>query len=182
MKKVLIPIFVVVLVFLMLSISASATKFNDIPASNHWVMESFNILNNAGLLKGYPDGHFRGQEKASRFEMVELTARVLKFMEEKVDLLLDEKKYLTQDEVEALLADYLNEQAKPDEVYEAIKTLEKEFATELAELNPKVTTLEADVAALQKANQEAMEEAKNAKLLAIIGIVLGLAGLISSLL
>lgn len=182
MKKVLIPFFVLVLVFLLLTISAYATNFSDIPPSNHWVMESFNILNNAGLLKGYPDGQFRGQEKATRFEMVELTARVLKFMEEKVDLLFDEKKYLTQNEVERLIADEINADASPAEVYEAIQTLEREFAAELAELNPQVTTLESEVAALKEANQEAMKEAKNAKLLAIISIVLGLAGLISSLL
>lgn len=36
-----------------------ARPFPDVPA-NHWAYEAVNTLKEAGLLRGYPDGRFRG--------------------------------------------------------------------------------------------------------------------------
>lgn len=36
-----------------------SNPFPDVPQS-HWAYEAVNTLKDAGLLKGYPDGRFRG--------------------------------------------------------------------------------------------------------------------------
>ena len=70
--------------------------FSDEPAPEKWVYENFLVLKEAGLLKGYPDNTFRGENNATRYEMVELTARVLKYLEEKIEVSLEEKVYLDE--------------------------------------------------------------------------------------
>src|SRR5690554_3560006 len=99
MKK----IFTLVLTFLLLSttvISAGRINFIDSPAPSSWVYENFQILNDAGLLRGYPDNTFKGYENASRYEMVMLTARIFTSLEEKIESNFNEdKEYIELEEI-----------------------------------------------------------------------------------
>lgn len=147
MKKLLIPMLLIGLLFSLTSVGLA--NFNDSPKANHWAYENFQVLYKAGLLKGYPDGIFKGEQAATRYEMVEMTGRVLKHMEAKVDVAFGETKYLTEAEVKTLIADSVNPEVDLDAVYEAIQNLEDEFLTELINLELRVTTLHTSVAGLK---------------------------------
>ncbi|MFI5359204.1 MAG: S-layer homology domain-containing protein [Halanaerobiales bacterium] len=183
-RKVLMTILVLGLVLSTLPVLA----FSDEPAPEKWVYENFMVLKEAGLLKGYPDNTFRGENKATRYEMVELTARVLKYLEEKIEVSLEEKVYLDELAMKEILADLVSVEGdndlQLDAVYQAIRNLEREFKQELSSQALRITTLEDDLSALeydiaelQRDNEELKKEVRNARIMAIVGIVLGLLGL-----
>jgi hypothetical protein len=47
---------------------ASQDNFPDVP-DNHWAFEALQRLKKDGILVGYPDGLFRGNRPASRYEL-----------------------------------------------------------------------------------------------------------------
>ena len=47
---------------------ATTDNFPDVP-DNHWAFEALQRLKKDGLLVGYPDGLFRGNRPASRYEL-----------------------------------------------------------------------------------------------------------------
>ena len=49
----------------------AAAGFQDVP-SDHWACDALNKLQTAGIIKGYDDAAFRGNEKISRYEMAVL--------------------------------------------------------------------------------------------------------------
>ena len=180
-KKALITTLILGLLLSTLPVLA----FTDEPAPEKWVYENFLILKEAGLLKGYPDNSFRGENNATRYEMVELTARVLKYLEEKIKVSLGEKVYLDELAIKELLADEAND-LQLDAVYQAIRNLEREFKDDLSRQNLRITTLEDDILALesgiselQHENEELKKEIRNARIMAIVGIVLGLLGILN---
>ncbi len=226
---------------------AALAQFDDAPKVDSWVYQSFKLVYDAGLIKGYPDGTFRGGRPATRNEVVEFMARLMNYFEQKlVDVQntaqsaqsaaqeaqtaaktpqttvtpppAQEKTYLTEEQVKALIAEELANQkagvtqedldARSNEIYAAINDLEMEFNTELDQLDVRVTTLEkrvdtveqknkdqdaaitklqADLQATNKAMEEtkaqssqdvakAEEEAKKAKTLGIVGVILAIIG------
>lgn len=52
------------------------SDFPDVEA-NHWAYEYVNKLAEAGIIEGYPDGYFRGQQNISRYEMATIIYRAL---------------------------------------------------------------------------------------------------------
>ncbi|ACL70577.1 S-layer homology domain-containing protein [Halothermothrix orenii] len=174
-------------VLMLSAVPVFGADFKDAPSPDHWVYENFQVLNEAGLIEGYPDQTFRGDQAATRYEMVEMTARILKYLESKVDKEIEDKLYLNEEMVKDLISDALADQSKVDEVYDALTTLEKEFKDELDAMGVKVTTLEDEVASLRSDvntlkesgdAKKALDEAKKAKIMAIIGIVLGVIGIV----
>jgi hypothetical protein len=193
MKKTLI----VLLTFAMLlsTVSVAMGGFEDAPKASHWAYDNFTLLYNVGLLKGYPDGTFKGERYATRYEMVELTARVLQYLEGRLlesgtVLPSDGKAALNEAKVKELVRQSLSEetvsQAELDDVYTAIQELENEFKDELAKRSDvNITTLENRVASLetrmdeQDAQVEALNQnVKKGKTLSIVGIILGVAGIV----
>ncbi|MFW5981935.1 MAG: S-layer homology domain-containing protein, partial [Halanaerobiaceae bacterium] len=85
MKKILIALIVV----LTLTASTFAGSMADVP-SNHWAYEAVNTLVAAGLIQGYPDGTFQGQNELSRYEVSVMLARLLEDIEAEQDLMLEE--------------------------------------------------------------------------------------------
>ncbi|MGE5551118.1 MAG: S-layer homology domain-containing protein [Bacteroidota bacterium] len=63
---------------------AAYAQFDDQPAVNSWVYQSFKLVYDAGLIKGYPDGTFRGSRPATRNEVVEFMARLMNYFDEKL--------------------------------------------------------------------------------------------------
>jgi hypothetical protein len=62
-------------------------NFPDVP-DNHWAYEALKNMKNDGLLVGYPDGLFRGQRPASRYELavaIHATYQKLKGMYDGLD-------------------------------------------------------------------------------------------------
>lgn len=217
MKKALALLIATIMLFTVVPVAFGG--FEDSPKPDHWVYDQFMLVYNSGLLKGYPDGTFKGERFATRYEMVELTARVLRLIEGRLagrqvdptvktvglsesevkDIIaevLAEKDYATYAE---LTEDYFalqeimdnKDERLAEELYNAIKALEEEFRSELFDYDIRISLLEKevellkyDVADLQttvggmdEKVETAVKNAKSAKTLGIIGIILGVAGI-----
>lgn len=60
---------------------AAAPLFPDVP-ENHWAKDAVAALAAKGLVEGYPDGTFKGDRAASRWETAMIVARLLAKMEQ----------------------------------------------------------------------------------------------------
>jgi len=54
----------------------AANPFSDVPAG-HWSYAAVAKLSAAGVVDGYPDGSFKGDEHITRYEMAQIVARAL---------------------------------------------------------------------------------------------------------
>ncbi|MGM0411414.1 MAG: S-layer homology domain-containing protein, partial [Bacillota bacterium] len=59
-----------------LAMPTSAAVFTDVE-EDHWAYEAVNQLVAAGVIEGYPDGTFKGDENMSRFEVAQAVNRAL---------------------------------------------------------------------------------------------------------
>ncbi|MTI60960.1 MAG: S-layer homology domain-containing protein [Firmicutes bacterium] len=161
--------FIAMLLVLALTTTAFAASFADVPSS-HWAYQAVNKLVASGILSGYPDGTFKGQNNLSRYEIAVVVARVLEEIEaeqaalaDKVEdaannLSIGEAQQVNQI-VKSLVAkntgeELSNEQA--DEVRSIVQALTYEFRPELTdlgvavdELDSRLTAVEADVEGLK---------------------------------
>jgi len=55
--------------------SAALTPFKDVPP-NHWAAGLVEKARSLGLVQGYPDGTFRGNERVTRYELAAILARL----------------------------------------------------------------------------------------------------------
>lgn len=55
---------------------ALLVPFRDVPA-NHWAREAVTVARDAGILGGYPDGTFRGNESLTRYEVAAVIAKIM---------------------------------------------------------------------------------------------------------
>ena len=99
---------------------AATNPFKDLP-KDHWAYDAVTMLANDGVLEGYSDGNFNGDKLMNRYEMAEIVSKAM-------------AKY---------------DSAKPADKG-AIKKLEKEFASELKDMDVRLTQVESDVAELKK--------------------------------
>lgn len=171
MKKALVLLVAAIMLFTAVPVVLGA--FEDSPKPSHWVYDQFMLVYNSGLLKGYPDGTFKGERHATRYEMVELTARVLRLFEAR----MSEAVGLTEDQVKAIIAEELGEDTDAGRLYNALKALEKEFREDLDAMGVRVTLLETKVAEMEEKVETAAKDAKSAKTFSIIGIILGVVGI-----
>jgi hypothetical protein len=62
---------------------AQANPFADVPP-NSWAYQAIAKLASEGLIKGYPDGQFKGQRPITRYEAAVLVNRVVDYLEAKI--------------------------------------------------------------------------------------------------
>ena len=86
------------LLVLALTVSAFAGSFADVP-SNHWAYEAVNELVAAGLIQGYPDGTFKGQNNLTRYEVATMIARLLDALAEARAELIDQVDFMIEDAI-----------------------------------------------------------------------------------
>ncbi|MFP4015631.1 MAG: S-layer homology domain-containing protein, partial [Halanaerobiales bacterium] len=94
MKKY--SILIAMVLVLALSVTTFAGSFADVP-SNHWAYEGVNKLVAAGLIQGYPDGTFKGQNDLTRYEIAVMLARLLNDIEEARAELVDQVDFMVND-------------------------------------------------------------------------------------
>ncbi|MDD3147198.1 MAG: S-layer homology domain-containing protein [Candidatus Riflebacteria bacterium] len=114
-----------VAVMVLSTVVASANPFSDVPFS-HWAYDAVNKLAANGILQGYPDGRYKGNQTVTRYALAMVTAKMLANVEQMLESGIG-----------------TNLVTKAD-----LQTLEKltvEFADELALLGVKVTALEDDM-------------------------------------
>lgn len=56
--------------------ASAANPFRDVPADS-WAYQAVSTLSDRGLVEGYPDGTFRGEQAITRYEMAQITARLM---------------------------------------------------------------------------------------------------------
>jgi len=71
----------VIFAFAIVAPAIAGPLFPDVPA-DHWARDAVANLAAKGLLEGYPDGTFKGDRAATRWEMAMLVARLLAKMEQ----------------------------------------------------------------------------------------------------
>lgn len=77
-----LAIFLVGCILLMGAVPAGASPlFKDLP-EKHWALDAVNTLAARGILEGYPDGTFKGDRSATRWEVAMMIARVLAQLEQ----------------------------------------------------------------------------------------------------
>ena len=111
MKKQLAAIFAATAV-LGVTTAFAANPFSDVTPDS-WAYQAVSQLANAGIVNGYPDGTFKGQNNITRYEMAQMVAKAL----------------VRQDRVDA-------------EQNAIINRLANEFSAELNNLGVRVATLE----------------------------------------
>ncbi|MEW6277320.1 MAG: S-layer homology domain-containing protein, partial [Candidatus Eremiobacterota bacterium] len=103
----------------------SAPLFPDVP-ENHWAKDAVAALAAKGLVEGYPDGTFKGDRAATRWEVAMIVARLLAKMEQ------EHATFATKAELEEL------------------RKLVNALREELDALGVRVTNLEENVSRLDK--------------------------------
>jgi len=115
----------VLLVFALTANLFAAPLFPDVPAE-HWARDAVAELANKGIVEGYPDGTFKGDRAATRWELAMVVARFLSKME----------------------AEHATFATKED--LETVKKLVDTLKEELDALGVRVTNLEDNLAKLDK--------------------------------
>jgi archaellum component FlaC len=141
MKKRLVALLAGLLT--VLSMGFGLAQFSDVPAG-HWAKEAVEALAARGILIGFPDGTFRGNEGLTRYQAALIIYRLLQQIEE---------------ELKAKGESPTMEALSPEDL-EALKNAIQELAAELAALGVRVSALEdsaatkEDIARLEALIQE----------------------------
>ncbi|RTH98037.1 S-layer protein [Thermus scotoductus] len=126
-----------------LSMGFGLAQFSDVPAG-HWAKEAVEALAAKGILVGFPDGTYRGNETLTRYQAALIIYRLLQQIEEELK---------AKGESPTM-------QAMSSEDIEALKNAVQELAAELAALGVRVSALEdsaatkEDIARLEAMIQE----------------------------
>ena len=123
MKKRLVTLLAGLLT--VLSMGFGLAQFSDVPAG-HWAKEAVEALAAKGIIVGFPDGTFRGNETLTRYQAALIIYRLLQQIEEEM------KAGGESPTMEAMSAEDL----------EALKNAVQELAAELAALGVRVSALE----------------------------------------
>ena len=123
MKKRLVTLLAGLLT--VLSMGFGLAQFSDVPAG-HWAKEAVEALAAKGIIVGFPDGTFRGNEGLTRYQAALIIYRLLQQIEEEL------KARGESPTLEAMSAEDL----------EALKNAVQELAAELAALGVRVSALE----------------------------------------
>lgn len=113
----------IVIIFSLVTQVSAAPLFPDVPAT-HWARDAVAQLAAKGIVEGYPDGTFKGDRAATRWEMAMVVARLLAKMEQ------EHATFATKADLEAL------------------KQLVNTLRDELDALGVRVTNLEDNLAKL----------------------------------
>jgi hypothetical protein len=123
MKKRLVALLAGLLT--VLSMGFGLAQFSDVPAG-HWAKEAVEALAAKGILVGFPDGTYRGNEPLTRYQAALIIYRLLQQIEE---------------ELKAKGESPTMEAMSPEDL-EALKNAIQELAAELAALGVRVSALE----------------------------------------
>jgi archaellum component FlaC len=123
MKKRLVALLAGLLT--VLSMGFGLAQFSDVPAG-HWAKEAVEALAAKGIIVGFPDGTYRGNENLTRYQAALIIYRLLQQIEEEL------KAKGTSPTMEAM---------SPEDL-EALKNAIQELAAELAALGVRVSALE----------------------------------------
>jgi hypothetical protein len=119
-------------------------ELKDIPAG-HWASEAIKVAANCGVVRGFPDGTFRGNEPVTRYQAAAIVARLL-------DAVRNGEcgipRYATKAELDAAIAAVKAGQTPAQPAQPAIDTSKFLTAADLVVLQNAIQELAADLAQL----------------------------------
>ncbi|MFP4660598.1 MAG: S-layer homology domain-containing protein [Halanaerobiales bacterium] len=121
---------ITILLVLTMTVSTFAGSFADVP-NNHWAYEAVNKLVASGLVQGYPDGTFKGQNDLSRYEIAVMIARLLEDVEEARRELVDQADFMVNDAL--IEANSGLSEAEAEEVKAILETVIEQNQAEASE-------------------------------------------------
>ncbi len=130
MKKFAL-LFTVLFLIMTVTTTFAAPLFPDVP-ENHWARDAVADLAAKGILEGYPDGTFKGDRAATRWELAMAMQRFLAKME------AEHAKFATKADMEALRALVNNLKDELDALGVRVKNLEENTSA----LDKRITELE----------------------------------------
>lgn len=145
MMKKYLPVILSVLLVIALAMPAAAGPFADVP-QHHWAYEAVKQLAAYGLVIGFPDGEFKGNEPLTRYQMAMVIARLLVSLDAQIKAEIEAAKTVIPEapapvEVEK---EVIVEQPVIEKVIE--KTIVEKLETEALEaLEARIAALEGDV-------------------------------------
>jgi len=152
-----LSIIIVIIMMFALTMSSFAATLTDVPA-NHWAYSAVNEIVASGILEGYPDGTFKGNDSVTRYQLSVVLVRVLdqirdgsgstavgnddlKFIEDKVDAMVKGLTIAQAADVQAIVQKLLEKSntnipagANATEITRIIENLTKEFADDIKKL------------------------------------------------
>jgi hypothetical protein len=141
---------VAVLMGLLLGVGGTlrAQPFADVP-TNHWAYDAIAELAAKGLIEGYPDGTFKGNQPLTRYEMAMVVARIIARIEAIPTPPPPEVRRADLDAVRRDLTAATGRIAVTERDIAALQRLVNEFRAELQALGVRVTALEEELQALR---------------------------------
>ncbi|WP_133516444.1 S-layer homology domain-containing protein [Halanaerobium saccharolyticum] len=161
MKKLTITI--ALLLVVALAMPAFAQSFSDVP-SDHWAYDAINKLVAAGIVEGYPDGEFKGQQSMTRYEMAVMVSRALDKIADEQQALANEVDKMGEglttgqaEDVTAIVKSLMEKNTdktlsdqEAKEVADIVDALTFELKAELKVLGADIDAVESDLAEVQK--------------------------------
>jgi len=164
MKRVLLSLGVAAL--MSVSVAAFAQNYPDVP-TGHWAYEAIDSLTQQGVLKGYPDGKFKGKTPLTRYEFAVAIRDALNEVQKRIDdatsklnskidgikpATPESKPALTAEQEQALasIPDLAAQLKKLQEEGATLRRLATEFQDELASMGVDVESVKKDLADLSK--------------------------------
>ena len=158
---------IVVALLLVVAIAAPAVQGDSFPDvdEDHWAYEAVEALVAAGIVEGYPDGEYKGDETITRYEMAMMVQRAVENINEELDMLDTDIMYIEDDIAEleegltagqaedvVAIVERMIEDVDPDmpeeltekqaeQVTEIVEAMVAEFETELDEMDAELGAL-----------------------------------------
>lgn len=148
--------------------------FTDVP-QNHWAYEALLKLYQLGLITGYPDGTYKGNQAMSRYEIALVIYKVLIYLQSqiKTSTTVVTTPNLTPSNFDQIINEILQKSKLTEEELKIIKDLISEFKNELISLESQFKSLESRIEALEK-NQTALFISISSLAVSIIAIIIAL--------
>lgn len=122
--------------------------FADVP-TNHWAYDAIAELAAKGLVEGFPDGTFKGNQPLTRYEMAMIVARIIARIEAIPTPPPPEVRRADLDAVRRDLTAATGRIAASERTIATLQRLVNEFRAELQALGVRVTALEEELSALR---------------------------------
>jgi len=167
MKK--LTIMMVLMLVVALAVPAMAQSFSDVP-SDHWAYDAINKLVAAGIVEGYPDGEYKGQQPMTRYEMAVMVSRALDNISNEMEAMSEGLTTGQAEDVTAIVKSLMEKNmpenetlsdGQAEEVADIVDALTFELKAELKVLGADVDALSADMAEMQKTVDQLKKDMPN---------------------
>jgi len=145
MKRYL-PVVLSLLLVAALAVPAAAGPFSDVP-ENHWAYEAVKQLAAYGLVIGFPDGEYKGNEPMTRYQLAMVVARMLVSLDAQIKAEVEAAKTVIPPAVPAEVPEAVIEKVVEKTIVEKLDTEQIEALD--AKLDEKVNELIAMIDALR---------------------------------